>query len=1098
MHPIRKTILPLAIIVIASIPTFAQDHNPLINSGEVIKTGLKLHEAKKYKEALREYEKIDRSDTNYVDALYERSYSYYADSQLNKSLELARLGMDLFPAKYSLFSMQAANSFDELMQPKEALKLYDSAIVRNPQSFLLHFNKGIVNYRLENYAEAKLNMQRCLLINPYYSSGHYYLGSIYLKEGNPVAALLAFQTALLISPEGRYFQNIIQAMSSIANVTDEVSRFVKQGKQAKRNAFIDQEEILLSKVALNKQYQLRADLEDIIVRQLQVVNEKLEYNKTENDFAMQFYVPFYSMVFKDKNFEALIFSIFANVNSKNVENWLKNNKKEKQAFVETAVAYFDEIKRTQEINFTARTEKKESFISSNSIYAAKGAYAKDDKITEMGYWEYFYPNGTLRAKGKFSDKGVKEGQWVYYYENGKPKEISGYKNGLVDGLSEGWFDNGNKWFSYTYANGKLNGLETYYYYNGKTKSSSELKDDRKNGTTKYFDIKGMLSSSAAYVNDNLEGMTFGYHSNGKLKSELKYAGNKANGIYKTYFPSGALNQLGEYKNDLQQGIWTTYFEDSIPEEKLFYVDGEVSGEFTEYWRGGELKTKGIYKKKKIDGKVETRDTDGKLYSDLMYENGKLKEVNFYDKAGKIISTTTTRRGAANIVFYSADGVKISEGYYNKDGEKDGKFIYYYASGKVNQESLWKDGELTGLQTSYHPDGKVKQTIYYKQSEIDGYAKEYYANGQLSNEGWKKDGKRQQAFLYYDKLGELSGREYFLNDDQHGYSQYYNPGKELTFEYSYRTGWLTGIKQYDKDGSVLATNNFEAGNGAVICKHSNGKVSTSGTYRNYMLNGIFNYYFFDGSPLATTYYKNDMLDSIYKTYYHGGKLRSEGKYTYGEKVGKWKHYYADGKLKEEEFYKNGNLNIDKFYFNDGTIEREIFYKDGSLDGAYNIYGEKNHLAVRLNYKNGEIQSYQFEEKPGTMVSPIKLIGSTGKIDGKYPNTKPSILMSFVDNDLTGERLLYYTNGQVLSKGTRTNGYTHGASVKYFSDGSIMSEENYVMGDLHGVCKYFYPNGKVERIENYYLDERHGETIEYDESGKIKKSRLYHYGTLTSIK
>src|SRR5262249_35809447 len=61
----------------------AQENNPLINSGEIIKEAVKLHDEGKYKEAISLYKKINRSDTNYVFAMYELALSYSADSQYN-------------------------------------------------------------------------------------------------------------------------------------------------------------------------------------------------------------------------------------------------------------------------------------------------------------------------------------------------------------------------------------------------------------------------------------------------------------------------------------------------------------------------------------------------------------------------------------------------------------------------------------------------------------------------------------------------------------------------------------------------------------------------------------------------------------------------------------------------------------------------------------------------------------------------------------------------------------------------------------------------------------------------------------------------------
>ena len=636
MSPIKKKlcIAVLAILPLSFFYSEAQTNNPLINSGEIIEKGTKLHDDKKYKEAIAEFQKVDRSDTNYINALYELSYSCYADSQFTKSIEYAKLGMNLFPQKYATYSMQAANSMDELDRNEEALKLYEEAIKKNPLSYILYFNEGVVNFKLKKYEEAKKNMQQCLLIYPYYSSAHYFLGKTYMMQGNFVAALLALKTYLLIAPSGRYYVNVINAMSSIAKVNDDVLEYVKNAQRSKEDNFSEQQDILLSKLALDRQYKLKVDLEDNIVRQIQVVDEKLEYNKNDKGFAMQFYVPFYVNTMKHDDFEAMIFSIFSNVNNKDIESWNKKNKKAKEAFISRASEYFNEIKNTQVLDQSQREKAEINYIYNGLYLVGKGKYSKDKDPLPLGRWDYYYNDGALKASGDFNNAGKKEGLWTYYYATGEIKEKSLMKNGLNEGLTEGWFDNGIKSYTETFTNDKLNGVQTLYFYNGNIKAVIPYKDDLKNGEVHYYDFKGNLSSVSNYVNDKYDGSEKYYFPNGKLKNEATYKNDKAEGTYKSYYKSGGTYVTGELKEGQRQGLWTTYYEDGTISEKTTYLDNEITGEFTEYHPNGKLSAKGTYYKKKIDGKYENYDDDGKMYEDVLYDRGKLKEINFYDKDGK--------------------------------------------------------------------------------------------------------------------------------------------------------------------------------------------------------------------------------------------------------------------------------------------------------------------------------------------------------------------------------------------------------------------------------------------------------------------------------
>jgi len=757
MHPCytKAAIILLATTTFSFFTAAAQEKNPLINSGELVKKGQQLHDDKKYKEAIDEYNKIDKSDTNYVIALQELSYSFYADSQLDRSLQTAKLGMELFPNKYVPFSLQAANTLDDMDKSTEAISLYDSALVRSPQSFLLYFNKGVVNYKLKNYAECKKNFQQCILMNPYYTSAHYFLGKAYMLEGNLVPAMLAFNTYLLMAPGGKYFSNVITALSDISKVSDDILEYTKNKSNSKEDDFSMQQDILLSKLAFDKKYKLKADLEDNIVRQIQVVNEKLEYNKSDKGFCMQYYVPFFIQTMNDDNFEAMVFTAFSGVTNNKIESWQKKNKKEKQAFIDKASAYFDAIKRTRILDPQTRNESSYSYIYSNTTLIGHGLSTKDKDPVPTGKWEYYHDNGAVKAVGSFDNTGEKDGLWTYYHDNGQVKEKSTMVHGKLNGTADAWFDNGNKWYTDTYVDGKLNGIQAINFYNGNPKSITSYKDDMKNGEEKFYDYKGFLTSSDTYVDDKLEGWSRAYYPDGKVKSEVMFKKDKGDGTYKSFFNSGKLYIQGEFKDGMRQGLWTTYFEDGVVSEKTVYVDNDITGEFTEYYSSGKLSRKGTYYKKKMDGKLENFDEDGKVFGELIYDRGKLKEVNFYDKAGNVISNTTTRKGAATITFYSAEGIKTSEGYFNRDGYKDGKFTEYYNSGSVSEESNWKAGVKDGPQINYYPDGKISKKTNFKDGEEDGYVTDYYANGKISSEGWRVEGKRQQHYLYHNNVGDLT-------------------------------------------------------------------------------------------------------------------------------------------------------------------------------------------------------------------------------------------------------------------------------------------------------------------------------------------------------
>ncbi len=1072
----------------------------LINSGALLKQGNELHDKEKYKEAIAIYKQIDRSDTNYSSALYELSFSCFADSQLEASLEYAKIGLKQFPELFPKFCIQAGNALDDLGRQAEALKVYDEGLVKNPNSVLLSFNKAVTQFRMGNEADSKKTFQQTLLIDPYYASAHYFLGLLYLREGNFVPSMLAFKTYLLLAPSGKYLNKVVANLNGISKVTDDALAFVKTKKPSKEDNFDFLQQIVISKIALDKQYKLQTKLEDDIIRQLQVVDEKLEYKRNDNGFAMQFYVPIYSKLFKEGDFEPLVYSIFSGIGIKEVDGWLKKNNKEVEKLSAKLVAYFTEIRATKTLIEPDRKNVKQKYFYEGGQLIGKGDYSYNaNKLILNGYWDFYNnENGLIKSKGSFGAPNDKEGEWLYYYDNGVLKEKTLYKNGLANGPSETFFSNGNKWYTVVYNEGKTNGLLTTYYYNGLLFKTTNYKNDKKDGVENEYNTSGYLAYKTIYANDEKEGMQTNYYDDGKVEAQLLYKKDKAQGTYKSFYKDGKINLQGEFVDDKRQGPWVTYHNNGKIKENYIYKDNEVIGEFTEFYEDGKIETKGTYAKKKLDGKVEYFNEDGKIYSDAVYDKGKLREINFYDPKGNPISSTSTRKGAADITFYNMDGIKSSQGFFNKDGNKDGDFTEYFTTGKISEKATFKDGMKQGNRTTYYGNGQKRLIENYINDLENGNTKSYYYNGKPYFDGWIIDDLKQQTILYHNQRGDLKTKNYYLNNELDGYQEFYYPGNIKDAENKYTNGWLDQIIQFDSTGKIIATNVFDKGKGPVVYKHYNGNIYGEGTYSNYNLNGVYKNYFFDKSPQSVGYYKNGERDSTYKSFYYGGKVQMQGKYKSGDKVGIWTYYYENGKISEEENYVDGKLEgVDKIYSIDGSLDKLINYKDNEFNGEYIFYGDKQQVALILNYKNGALKSYTYEDKTGAKVPAILLKGGSGKVTAFYKNGVPSADVTYVNSDAEGSRKFFFSTGKIYVDGSRNYGYDNGSKKTYYADGTLYKVENFELGNKHGLSQFYYPNGKLEKEINYYNDDYHGKTKYYDEQGKLKQTRNYYYDNLLTI-
>jgi hypothetical protein len=386
----------------------AQENNPLINSGQLIDKAAGFHDDGKYKESIELYKKITRGDTNYYRAVYEMAYSQMLDSQYTAAKNSCELGLavpnERWPELFTLYG----NVIDDMGDPERALRIYDSAAKLYPAYSEIYLNKGTTLLKLERYADAEEVFKQCLLINPYQASSHYKLGLCAMYQGRVIQAFLSHINYLLIQPSGRYHSNCITSLSKISKAGDDIKELIRKRTEDGGDNFATIEKIMLSKIALDKQYKPLLKLDDVISRQIQVLFEKLEYDENDPDFWMQYYVPLFKNIFTEKRFEPFINRLFTNVNVDAIQEYVKKNKKEIQEVVDETVAWYNQVRATREVNYVTRKDMNALYHHEDGRLFGKGS-AKDNGETLFGGWEFYYSAGNLRSKGNYNDKGERNG-----------------------------------------------------------------------------------------------------------------------------------------------------------------------------------------------------------------------------------------------------------------------------------------------------------------------------------------------------------------------------------------------------------------------------------------------------------------------------------------------------------------------------------------------------------------------------------------------------------------------------------------------------------------------------------------------------------------
>ncbi len=183
--------------------------------------------------------------------------------------------------------------------------------------------------------------------------------------------------------------------------------------------------------------------------------------------------------------------------------------------------------------------------------------------------------GILKAQG-FMLNGKKDGAWREYNEaSGVISKITEYNNGVQQGASLSFNNNGALLTEETYLNDKKNGQRcTYGNFGGRMKVLETFKEDVLEGIKKTFYDDGKIQEEGAYKNGKREGVVKWFLQNGNPTMEYSYSDGELQGPAKVFDDKGRLKLQGDYKNNNEEGEWKEY-QDSLLVKKIIYKQGQI-------------------------------------------------------------------------------------------------------------------------------------------------------------------------------------------------------------------------------------------------------------------------------------------------------------------------------------------------------------------------------------------------------------------------------------------------------------------------------------------------------------------------------------------
>jgi antitoxin component YwqK of YwqJK toxin-antitoxin module len=1071
-------------------------------SSKLIDDGIAAYDKEMYEDAIKCYLKILPGDSNYYTALYELGLTY---SALKKNDEVVKIANQLLKMEEGSRSQNInllGSALDDLGRSEEALAVYDDAIKKYPNDFLLHYNRGVTLFLAKRYNEAEKAFIRAAQLNPVHQGSNYFLGVINLMAERYIQGLMALEYAMVLRNQTSKYTSAISILdeSSVLQFPKKED-MIKLGK-SETDAYNSVNEIYASLIALNAKYKPKKLPALRVVKQTALFFDNIEsIDATDNSFYTQHYLKFFKKIKEKKQVRTFIAQVFSNTNNAELNKLLASE----QANLDKLDVSFKEFvgETASKVNIEYLGKTYYCSVQYNNDGGISSAYELDEtgnQISMDGMVLAFYDNGGIFKEARLKG-GELDSECKIYDSKGNLGEINVLENGTEQGKATEYYETGELQTTKSYKDGKIEGEVKIFYPDGKLKTTYILNDGLRNGEERSYYNDGKLASVYHYDQGEFNGKMEDYYHNGKVQYEYSYINGKLDGSLTSYYPNGAQQAVKSFKAGTEVGVSKSYFPNgNLKEEGQFDEKGKHTGVWKAYFYNGALSREYSYLNGQKQGKGVEYDRDGIKHYEFEYNGGNYTSILFFDKKGNVIKEFKEEKNVLNYSFYSPDGIKEFDGAL-KNGENDGLWSNYYTTtGTIFKTSNYKKGELNGLITEYFGDGKIKGEFGYEDGVQKGMAVTYYEDGVTL--------KSQ----YCAEEGEISGRciNYFPNGSKHD-EAWYNAGKlngpvtyydllgRIHSVNTYKEGVFVGEQIYDSLGNVLFESKIKPGLQPYTTYYPNGNIKTKGTYLNDDLHDTLWRYYPDGKVWSVFYYENGKAEGKALVYDHLGNLLEEKNFANGNLNGTFTAYYNNGKISEIKQYMDGNeYGETQSFYSNGAKEFLVNIENGLNEGWGTWFDENGNEMHKTFYLADDPVFYMYKDKTSKWVDAISLPESKGVMKSFYPNGKKFIERNYFGSSIDGTSTVYFADGSVYYAYSYAKGVRNGSSKEYYANKKLRKDENFWMGELHGTQKYYNENGTLFMELNYEFGNLNGSCKYYDKNGKLLYTCLYYQDMAIEVK
>ncbi|OCK42751.1 hypothetical protein BA195_07515 [Tenacibaculum soleae] len=199
-------------------------------------------------------------------------------------------------------------------------------------------------------------------------------------------------------------------------------------------------------------------------------------------------------------------------------------------------------------------------------------------------------------------------------------------------------------------------------------------------------------------------------------------------------------------------LLSVFFTISIQAQKLnqFDSNGKRTGVWKKFYDNGKIRYSGTFKNGKEIGVFKFYKITSSSQPTIIKEYAKdTATVKFFDAQGRLKSTgkMLAKNREGKWIYYFTNGKLFSEEKY-KEGKLDGVVKNYYPNGNITQQTSYKNGKKEGVSKTFTDSGVLIEEVFYANGKLEGEGKYYDLKGGIKEKGMYKAGKRIGKWEFY--------------------------------------------------------------------------------------------------------------------------------------------------------------------------------------------------------------------------------------------------------------------------------------------------------------------------------------------------------------